>query len=277
MPGGVHDSALIVNCFRARYASISGDRYAALWTTDEVEQWADQYIAETNPTESLVHALRHRFFLEQLAFFFAQSSERVLINIGAGFTNYPYLLPAHVSYCEIDSEININFKRHTVAELEARGDLPQRRITFLSVHDLNNGAELKNLETYLKTWIDGRASFILLEGVFFYLTLDAISHLYAMFASLQRKGDIVASTSFRPEEANKPIYQKLVDYCRRSYAMPEFTPTTLPTRFYAERLSYALTTHTHYYALAKQFAAAAALDRPDEVLEEDCYLLEHQG
>jgi len=91
---------------------------------------------------------------------------------------------------------------------------------------------------------------------------------------LQRKGDIVASTSFRPEECRKGIFQRLVEYCRCDYKMNAFIPTALPTAFYAQQPNYSLIAHENYYGLNSKYGLHGQLDSPEEVLEEDCYLLE---
>ncbi|MEM1370108.1 MAG: adenosine deaminase, partial [Cyanobacteria bacterium P01_H01_bin.15] len=111
MPSGVHDSAFIVNAFRSRKCRISKDRFAALWITEEIENWANKYVEKVGRTEILVHALRHRFFLECLQRFFDNTPNGAFINIGAGFTNYPYLITSQVDCCEIDTAVNINYKR----------------------------------------------------------------------------------------------------------------------------------------------------------------------
>lgn len=101
MPSGVHDSAFIVNAFRARKAQISADQFAALWISEENESWANKYVEQVGSTEVLVHALRHRFFLECLTQFLDKAPDGAFINIGAGFTNYPYLISSNVPCCEV--------------------------------------------------------------------------------------------------------------------------------------------------------------------------------
>ncbi|MDZ8055335.1 MAG: class I SAM-dependent methyltransferase [Aulosira sp. ZfuVER01] len=274
MPSGVHDSALIVNAFRARKIHISADKFAALWISPESDIWANKYAEQVGSTEILVHALRHRFFLECLNKFFDKSSDGVFINIGAGFTNYPYLISLKIPCCEIDTEVNIKFKQQKLAEFELKGNFPYRQLQFITVNDLNDLPEISHLELVLREWIGDRSSFILFEGVFFYLKIEAIGHFYRMLAALQQRGDIVASTSFRPEECNKLMFQRLVDYCRTDYKMRNFTPTTISTSFYSQQSNYSLVTHKNYYSLCQEFALAETLENPEEVLEEDCYVLE---
>jgi O-methyltransferase involved in polyketide biosynthesis len=274
MPSGVHDSALIVNAFRARKVHISADRFAALWVSEENENWANKYAGQVGSTEVLVHALRHRFFLECLKQFLDKAPDGVFINIGAGFTNYPYQISSQIPCSEVGTKVNIGFKKQKLAEFELKGDLPARIIKFITVNDLNNLAEISDLELVLKEWIDDRSSFVLFEGVFFYLKIEAIKYFYTMLASLQHRGDIVASTSFRPEECNKLMFQRLVAYCRSDYKMKDFIPTTVPTIFYCQKQDYLLVNHKNYYCLCRKFALEEQLGSPEQVLEEDSYVLE---
>lgn len=120
MPSGVHDSALLVNSYRARKETVSRDQFAKLWVSVESERWADQYAEEVNVTEILVHALRHRFFLEQLTEFLRATPDGVFTNIGAGFTNYPYLLPDGIPCCELEA---IRYLYETLGTIQHIGDI----------------------------------------------------------------------------------------------------------------------------------------------------------
>ena len=274
MPTGVHDSALIVNSFRAKYPSVSEDRFAALWITEESEKWATIYAEKVGPTEILVHALRHRFFLDKLTQFLEIFPDGVFVNVGAGFTNYPFLISSATPCCEIDTEANVSFKKRKLAEFDWNRDMPTRTIKFIVADDLNDLAEIPALASVLREWIDGRPSFVLFEGVFFYLQPETISRFYAALASSQKKGGILGSTSFRPEECDKGMFRRLVAYCRTDYKMRDFTPTTVPTAFYTQQSGYRLAAHENYYGLSKKYGFPEQLDNQEEVLEEDCYILE---
>lgn len=274
MPTGVHDSAFIVNVFRARYPQVSADPHAALWLCERHEQWAGHYAQQVGPSEVLVHALRHRFFLERLQAFLAATPDAALINIGAGFTHYPYLIPPGVPCCEVDTAFTVEFKQQKLAVFEAQGLLPARTITFLPVDDLNDPAQLTVLLDRLRAWLEGRPSFVLLEGVLFYLQLSTIENLLAGLASIQGKGDIVATTSFRPEEQSKPMFQRLVSYCTTDYQQAHFSPTTLANRFYRRQQGYAVLEHRNCFDLQRTHAPKEHLGVVEDVLEEDLYVLQ---
>lgn len=109
-----------MNSYRARKETVSRDQFAKLWVSVESERWADQYAEEVNVTEILVHALRHRFFLEQLTEFLRATPDGVFTNIGAGFTNYPYLLPDGIPCCELEA---IRYLYGTLGTIQHIGDI----------------------------------------------------------------------------------------------------------------------------------------------------------
>jgi hypothetical protein len=277
MPHAVGDSALIVNSFRARLPEISGDPFAGLWVTPEAQRWADAYAERVGVSEVLVHALRHRMILHWMEGFLQHHREAVLVNIGCGFSSYPHLLPPHVPCLELDTEPGITFKQSRTVELEHQGSLPPRTVDRVAVNDLNDPSERPRLRSLLQRWIAGRPSFVLLEGVLFYLKLDSIGWLYATLGDLQRPGDQIASTAFRPEEQHKPIFDRLLSYCRHDYRIAGFEPTTLPLGFFAEQPRYSLRDHRNPLALSAELGPELALHDPQEVLEEDLQLLEHRG
>jgi hypothetical protein len=207
MPTGVHDSAFIVNAFRARYPQVSADPHAALWLCERHEHWATRYAQQ-------------------------------------------------------------------VGQSEALGLLPARPITFLPLDDLNDPAQLSGLLARLRTWLEDRPSFVLLEGVLFYLHLSTIENLLAGLASIQGGGDIVANTSFRPEECQKAMFQRLVSYCTTDYQQVHFSPTTLPNRFYRRQQGYAVLEHRNCFDLQRTYAPQEYLGAAEYVLEEDLYLLQ---
>ncbi|MGA1600640.1 MAG: hypothetical protein ACO4AU_16460, partial [bacterium] len=135
-------------------------------------------------------------------------------------------------------------------ELEHQGSLPPRTVDRVAVNDLNDPSERPRLRSLLQRWIAGRPSFVLLEGVLFYLKLDSIGWLYATLGDLQRPGDQIASTAFRPEEQHKPIFDRLLSYCRHDYRIAGFEPTTLPLGFFAEQPRYSLRDHRNPLALS---------------------------
>ncbi len=69
-------------------------------------------------------------------------------------------------------------------------------------------------------------------------------------------------------------FQRLVEYCRSDYKMRDFNPTTIPIKFYLEQFDYSLTSYENYYSLNQIYATQEQLLNPDDVLEENCHVLE---
>ena len=142
---GVDASAHVVNCFRAKYTKISLDNFAHLWVTKPAEKLANRYLKEVGESEDIAHCLRHRFFLERLREFHIQATNGVFINIGAGFTNYPYLINTPIASCEVDNPNLIKSKQQRIQKLQSSQQLPEREILSLCTTDLNNSSENKKL------------------------------------------------------------------------------------------------------------------------------------
>lgn len=160
-----------------------------------------------------------------------------------------------------------------LAEFVALGLLPARPITFLSLNDLNDPDQLSGLLARLRTWLEGRPSFMLLDGVLFDLNLSRIENLLAGLASIQGGGDIVATTSFRPEECQKAMFQRLVSYCTTDDQQAHVSPTTLPNRFYQQQHDYAVLVHRHCFDLQSTYAPQEPLGTESDVLE-DFYVMQ---
>lgn len=270
---GVHASAYIVNSFRAKYPKISGDSYAKYWINDQGETLANHYLKVVGTTESQVHCLRHRFFLAKLNSFITQNPDGVFINIGAGFTNYPYLTPKKISTCEIDKPSILDLKKQKLLELEQAKILPPRRIEFLEIDDLNNLESIDRLFKSLNAWLNYRPCFVILEGVFFWISVSTISYLFECLSKLQITGSWIGVTCFQPQETNKEMFNKLVNFSKTDYGIAEFKPTTLPASFYHHLDSYQLLVHKNYLELYKECPTMNPIKDRSQVLEEDCYIL----
>ncbi|MCP4973432.1 MAG: hypothetical protein GY914_07130 [Prochlorococcus sp.] len=164
MPG-VGASAHVVNCFRAKHPEISLDKFAHLWISEPAVELANHYLEKVGETEADAHCLRHRFFLESLRAFCKETKEKVFINIGAGFTNYPHLINANIPCCEVDKPNIINAKQRRLQELQASGQIPKRDILFLPIDDIETSNARNELFKLLTKWTNKRKSFVLMEGL----------------------------------------------------------------------------------------------------------------
>ena len=270
---GVDASAHVVNCFRAKYTNISLDNFAHLWVTKTAEKLANRYLKEVGESEDIAHCLRHRFFLERLREFHIQVTNGVFINIGAGFTNYPYLINTPIASCEVDKPNLIKSKQQRIQKLQSSQQLPERDILFLCTTDLNNSSENKKLFDSLSQWIGSRQSFILMEGLLYWLSQDSVNSLFKHLQQTQIAGSLLALNAFKPSETSKAMFQRLRKFSEKGYGIGNFSPNTLSETFHENLLGYKLIDQANYISLSKQPDEVKELVDKDSVLEEDCYLL----
>ena len=270
---GVDASAHVVNCFRAKYTNISLDNFAHLWVSKPAEKLANRYLQEVGKSEDIAHCLRHRFFLERLQEFSIQATNGVFINIGAGFTNYPYLINTPIPSCEVDKPNVIKSKQQRVKKLQSSQRLPERDILFIPTKDLNKSSENKKLFNSLSQWIASRQSFVLMEGLLYWLSQDSVNSLFKHLQQTQTTGSLLALNAFKPSEASKAMFHRLRRFSEKDYGIGNLSPNTLSETFHENLLGYKLIDRANYINLSKQIDEAKELGNKDSVLEEDCYLL----
>ncbi len=270
---GVDASAHVVNCFRAKYTNISLDNFAHLWVAKPTERLANRYLQEVGESEDIAHCLRHRFFLERLREFSIQATKGVFINIGAGFTNYPYLLNTPIPSCEVDKPNLVESKQQRIQKLQSSHQLPERDILFIPTKDLNKSSENKKLFDSLSQWIDSRQSFVLMEGLLYWLSQDSVNSLFKHLQQTQTTGSLLALNAFKPSEASKEMFHRLRKFSEKGYGIGNLSPNTLSETFHENLLGYKLIDRANYINLSKQLDEVKELENKDSVLEEDCYLL----
>ena len=269
----VDSSAYVVNLFRARFPQVSLDSYAHHWVTPATETLADLYLDLVGESETVVHCLRHSFFLRNLRAFINEHPQGVCINIGSGFTNYPYLMDNSISFCEVDKPCVINSKRLKLQELEQNQLLPHREVKYFTVDDLNDTEDLINLLEQLNVWVDSRPSIVMLEGVFYWIASATISLLFKLLENFQNSGSLVITTSFQPQEEEKKMFKELAYFSKIHFGMKDFVPTTLSNSFYRTLDSYELVSHDNYLQMSKLCEHIDTFEHRSQVLEEDCYVL----
>ncbi|MEU2023640.1 class I SAM-dependent methyltransferase [Streptomyces sp. NPDC016469] len=188
MHSGVEATAYLVNESRARRPDLSQDPFAGAWIPDQerpaVRGLWNKYAEVTYEHDDLVVSLRGRYIADTLAAQVRKDPDTVLVNCGAGFSSYPWLLP-FAGALEVDLPGMAEAKRERVAELTAAGVLPERDVRHLPM-DLNNAAARAELSSLVREWADGRPVAYVAEGVVFYLpahTARAVAGLGASFGT----------------------------------------------------------------------------------------------
>lgn len=208
----VNDTAYWMAACRASDVNMSGDTFAHLWLNEASCAHHAEYVEAVTTMENVTLSLRHRYFLEVARQFLADNSEAVFVNIGAGFTSYPFLLPENRLYIEVDSPDNVHKKQKRIEQLNADEMLPPRNIVFVSA-DLSNRDNLQELERTLKALITGKKSFFLLEGLVYYLPEWSTKSLLNIIDNLQpQNGSQLGLVTWNFGTFETPMYKRFEQY-----------------------------------------------------------------
>ncbi len=269
----IHDTAFVISCYRASDETLSCDAYSKHWVTEQAQEWIRTYTREVSAYEPFVHCLRNRFFLDQITSFFREHPGAALVNVGCGFSAYPHLLPATYHYCDADVAEVVQFKQEKVAGWERESVFPSRNINYIVVN-LNDEPGRPRFEEELCSWLDGKPSFILLEGVVLFLDKSSVPGLFEMFARLQQPGDRLGSVSFVPAIRQTVAYARFLDFYRRNFGRLDDDYTELEDEFYQQLPHYTLVQQTDYLELSKHYAPERDPLAPEVLLNEHLYILE---
>lgn len=249
---------------------VSKDRYAHLWSRPSIEDHANRYSASVSSYEPYAHCLRNRFFYDTVNQLMAQNSIEVLINFGCGFSMYPYLLEDSIHFIEIDKPDVVAYKKEMTTKWVKAGKLPHRNVSYVEA-DFNLAQDY--LYNQLITLKNGRKSFILLEGVLFFLGKQDTERLFDLFYKIQEPEEYLGSVSFIPQLEKQLVFKKLIDYVETNLEKNErFQFQTVSDDFYANLKGYELIDHQDTFSLSAFYEPKRALYK-EEVLNEHMYLL----
>jgi O-methyltransferase involved in polyketide biosynthesis len=197
---------------------MSLDRYAEQWVLPEQREqiaklW-DDFSAQVYPFDDVVLSMRNRFFLDRLQAFVNIHAEPALVNLGAGFTSYPFLLDRSIRVLEADLPHVTAYKKLRISSLKEAGLLPVRTIEFCDVN-LTYPDELVRFERAVRATLEGRPSFILMEGLTYYLDPTLLNKLFEVFSKYQSVGSLVALDYWEPELAEQPVFVRLRQFFER--------------------------------------------------------------
>lgn len=269
---GVNETAYITSTYRSTNADLSKDPYAKLWNTPATDLWVKEHIESVSEHEPHLHCLRNRYFFEQINSMFKEGSIKTLINFGCGFSMYPFSLPDGLQHIEIDFPEIVRWKEERLNVWMAQGVLPGRTIHFIGT-DLSS-ADSADLVSQIKKIQGENPSFILLEGVLFFLTSQQTDFLFDLFSEIQQSGSFVGSVSFQDTLEEKAVFKRLIDFCasRLNYGN-NFHYQVIPDLYYQNHRNYILLDHQDGNTLNRQFSPSYNLP-PNDFLNENMYLLQ---
>lgn len=267
----IHETAFVTAAFRAGDSALSMDKFAHLWDNPIVAKHAERYSNAVSVYEDYAHCLRNRYFYDTLKQLIRKEKIEVLMNFGCGFSMYPFLLDASLHYIEIDTSDVIAYKKEKTKAWQKEGLLPKRNITFLEADF--NASSFQDLYKQLEALKLGQRSFILLEGVLFFLGKSDTTRLFDLFKQLQGPEEFLASVSFQPQLEKQSVFKKLIDFVEGNLEKnQQFDYQTVSDSFYEDIEEYTLVDHQHTLSLSAHYVPENKLPLED-ILNEHMYLL----
>lgn len=212
LEGSVSDTAYLVCESRARRVDISQDVYARRWIApghrESVAALWETFSREVYPYDDLEASLRTRYWLEQIEEFVRGAEDPVFVNIGAGLTSYPFLLTRRVPCLEFDRPVVVAYKNARMKELRSENVLPSREVSFCPIN-LESKEDLEGLEAILRRRCASRPSFVLCEGLTYYLERSTVNALVDVVRRVQQEGSILGVDFWRPSVAESPVFLRM--------------------------------------------------------------------
>jgi len=269
----IHETAFVTSTFRSTCESLSRDPFSRLWNNEKTDVWVASYLREVSTEEPYTHCIRNRYFLDTIEALVEKNQVEVLINFGCGFSMYPFLLPEQILHIEIDKADVVEHKRSKVQDWQNQGLLPERNIHYIGV-DFNEAYQ-DELSKKIAALKSGKSSFILLEGVLFFLNKEVTEMLFNLFSTLQHRGDYVGSVSYKGAVARTPVFKRLLHFFTDKLLQGQALDyQTLEDDFYTSLPGYQLLDSQDYFTLSAKYAHQPLAAEKEEVLNETYYLLQ---
>lgn len=271
----VHETAFVTSTFRSYDEDLSKDPYAKLWNNPKTEILTQEYLKKVSSEETYAHCLRNRYFFDQIKENIENNNVEVLINFGAGFSMYPFMLDEKLINIEIDKTEIVDYKKSQVNKWQNNNTLPKRNIHFIGV-DFNQ--EYENvLLSKINRLKGNKKSFILIEGVLFFLKRKETDKLFDFFNKIQTEGEFIGSASFQNKLKKTLAFRKLLNYMKENFLdMKEEDCLTIQDEYYQSRKGYQLIDHQDYFSLSERYQNKIRLEK-ELILNENFYLLEKRN
>lgn len=168
------------------------------------------------PYDDLELAIRNRFVFDRIQRFAAMHADAAFVNVGAGFSSYPFLLEDEILCFECDLPHVITFKQQRVDRLLTEGVLPARQVNYLRL-DVSKPDGQEQLRVLLATTLAKRPTFVLLEGVSYYLSFPVLHTLFGVFHDGQHPGSQLAFDYWMPNLLQHPVFLRLQEFFARRF------------------------------------------------------------
>lgn len=266
----VPDTAFIIAYYRANNEMASCDPYAKLWVRPGLQKWVEEFATKVSQYDELLHCMRNRYFHLTLEELVDSGSKLLCINLGAGFSMYPYNLSADLVTIEADFDDVVAYKKEAIARFTAEGSLPPREVRWINT-DITRPEDQARLKTLLEDY-KGYRKVIMIEGVFFFLDQDQINSVIEFCREILNTGDVLLAESFEEHTKETGVFNRLTTYFEKELHS-NGTATTLPRSYYEELPGFNLKRINSTLELARKLALVPEDLHESEVLNEYCYFL----
>ena len=267
----ISETAYLTCGCRANNESLSKDIYAKFWMNNKSREFVNDYLKEVSPVENELLSLRNRFFLDELKSFFRLHKNSVFINLGAGFSNYPFLLNSNHRFCEVDCSEIINVKINKIFEFGERGVFPRRDITFFELN-LDKQDELHKLKKRLKNWLGESVSFVLIEGLIYYLNDENSAELLEIIRKIQTPKSRIGVISWPPKFKKYPVFNRFCNFVAKTMDQKSEKYIFHNPNEFRKLRDYKLIKQTNYIQLSKKYDVNLPKDK--DFFWEDLFILE---
>jgi O-methyltransferase involved in polyketide biosynthesis len=267
----IHETAFVTATFRSLNEDLSGDYYAKLWNNNKTNLWMNDYLSKVSTEDVYTHCIRNRYFLDKTKALIKEHKIEVLINFGSGFSMYPFLLDEALIHIEIDKPEIVNYKRLKINEWQGQEQLPKREVNFIGV-DFSQDYE-QELFSKINDITQGKPSFILIEGVLFFLNLNETNRIFDFFTKLQKSNDYIGSVSYRSTIKKTTAFKKLIAFFNEKVTKTSADDyLTLEDDYYKTIQNYSLIDHQDYFSISTKLKHTIT-EPEDAILNEHFYLL----
>lgn len=259
-------TAFVVNVSRSEKVMLSKDIYAKLWTTEESIFLYHELQKQVYQYDDLFISLRHRFFYEKQKEFIKTHKNPVIINIGSGFTNYPYLLEGDFEYVEIDLENIVYYKKEAIEKFQKNALLPYRDVYYYPI-DLNNIIDREYLRSKLNGAIaTSSRSMIIMEGLTFFLDKTILDWLFKLLGSIQKKGSEIVFDFWKPDAPEYSVLRKLKTFLEGHFGYEQKEYFLFDRDYIESKKDYVISELKTIQDIEKLYAGTNFFDNKDNVI-----------
>ncbi|RDK82993.1 class I SAM-dependent methyltransferase [Marinirhabdus gelatinilytica] len=270
----VEDTAFVIAHYRAQDPTFSLDNYAHLWQNKGAYEIAQKFAEQVSEFDNILHCGRNRIIFNYLQKYTALEKDILIINIGAGFSMYPYTLPEKLRHFEIDLPHVVAYKVKETEKFIRTQKLPERQVTHASF-DITKKSDLESLFTEVSLDASNQR-IVVMEGLFFFLPIPKIEQLLSFCRRYLNKGDIILCESYKKDIEHTGVYKKLLQFFGADFKLRSTAHGNFPHSFYEQVEGFDVLEKSSSYDICLKNKKIPASVEEKEVLNEYVYVLERR-